>query len=87
MTCLEPTATTLTADAFEAWKAGAPKDQLAAKMFHAAVCLSLEQIGVVPTIDGIIAVLACLAEECPGEFAALRLMHSDFTAGTENGTH
>lgn len=69
-------ATTLTDDAFEAWRAGAPKDQLAAKMFHAAVCLSVEQIGLVPTIDGILAVLACLADEFPREFKAVEFLHS-----------
>jgi hypothetical protein len=78
---------TLAADAFEAWQAGAPKDQLAAKMFDAAVCLSLEQIGVLPTIDGIIAVLAFLAQEFPREFAGVQLMHSNFTTVTENGRH
>jgi hypothetical protein len=76
----EPTTAALTADVFEALQAGAPNDQLAAKMFHAAVCLSVEQIGLVPTIDGILAVLACLAEEFPREFAAVKFMHSNNAA-------
>lgn len=73
----EPTATTLTADAFEALQTGAPKDQVAAKMFHAAVLLSVEQIGIVATMDGILAVLSCLAEEFPREFACVRFIHSN----------
>jgi hypothetical protein len=71
----EQTASTLTAEVFEAWKSGLAHDQLAAKMFQAAVCLSVEQIGPLRTIDGIVAVLACLSEEFPGEFASLRIMH------------
>jgi len=39
-------------------------------MFDAAVCLSVEEIGVPRTIDGLLAVLK-FSEECPGEFAAL----------------
>jgi len=40
-------------------------------MFDAAVCLSVEEIGVPRTIDGLLAVLKFFSEECPGEFAAL----------------
>jgi hypothetical protein len=41
-----------------------------------AICLSIEQIGLLRTIDGLLAVLKFFSEECPGEFAALRAMHS-----------
>lgn len=37
-------------------------------MLDAAICLSIEQIGMLQTIDGLLAVLKFFSEECPREF-------------------
>jgi hypothetical protein len=72
-----PDATTLTAEAVAAWQAGASKDQLAAKMFDAAFCLSLEAIGPLATIDALLCALNLLSLEFPQEFATLRRLDSE----------
>ena len=35
-------------------------------MVQAAVCRSIEEIGILQTMDGLLAVLKCLSEEAPG---------------------
>jgi hypothetical protein len=62
-------------EAVDLYVNGAPKDQLAAKCFDAAICLSFEAIGPIATIEGLLAVLAMLREECPKAFAAIEALH------------
>jgi hypothetical protein len=35
-------------------------------MIQAAVCLRIEEIGILQMMDGLLAVLKCLSEEAPG---------------------
>jgi hypothetical protein len=63
-----PDATTLAAEAVAAWQAGASKDQLAAKLFDAAFCLSLESIGPLATIERLLAVLNLLSQDSQNFF-------------------
>jgi hypothetical protein len=73
------TAMTVAAEAIAAFEAGASKDQLASAMLSAAVCLSVEALGMLATIDSLFDVLKVLAQETPQEVAALRRMHSNHT--------
>ena len=73
----EPNATTLAAEAVAAWQAGASNDQIAAKMFDAAFCLSLEAIGPLATIERLLAVLNHFSQEFTEEFATLRRLDSE----------
>ena len=82
----EPNATTLAAEAVAAWQAGISKDELAAKMFDAAFCLSLEAIGPLALIERLLAVLNHLSQEFAQEFAALRQVHRARPEVTEDET-
>jgi len=62
--------------AFHAYRTEAPKDQLSAKLLNASLVLAVETIGIRATIDGLLTVLAAFAEECPGEFEAIKALHT-----------
>jgi hypothetical protein len=57
-------------------------------MLNAAICLSVEQIGLLKTMDGLFCVLSVLSEGFPREFETLRFMHTPhLTNENKSDTH